>query len=84
VRSNGVGYASGMGRAAAIIGPAIAGYLLSANLPLQSVLAVMVSPYVVVIAVCLALSRLKRRMTADAAAKEAQVRGREWSPATST
>ncbi len=84
VRSNGVGYASGMGRAAAIIGPAIAGYLLSANLPLQTVLAVMVSPYLVVIAVCLALSRLKTKMTANAAGNETQVPGREWSPATST
>lgn len=84
VRSNGVGYASGMGRAAAIIGPYIAGYLLSANLPLQTVLSVMVSPYIMVIAVCIALSRLKKKMTANAAAKEAQVLGEEWSPATST
>ena len=84
VRSNGVGYASGMGRAAAIIGPAIAGYLLSANLPLQTVLAIVVSPYVIVIAVCVALSRLKKKMTAHAAAQEAQALGKEWSPATST
>jgi len=84
VRSNGVGYASGMGRVAAIIGPAIAGYLLSAHLPLQTVLALMVSPYMMVIAVCLALSRLKRKMTAKDAAREAQLPGREWSAATST
>jgi hypothetical protein len=43
-----------------------------------------VSPYAVVIAVCLALSRLQKKMTANAAAKEAQALGREWSPATST
>ena len=84
VRSNGAGYASGMGRAAAIIGPPIAGYLLGASLPLQTVLVMMVSPYLVVIAVCLALSRLKKKMTAKTAAEEAQVLGKEWSPATST
>ena len=84
VRSNGVGYASGMGRAAAIIGPPIAGYLLSANLPLQTVLAIMVSPYALVIAVCLALSRLKKKMATNAAGKDTQAPGREWSPATST
>jgi len=84
VRSNGVGYASGMGRAAAIIGPPIAGFLLSASLPLQTVLALMVSPYVIVIVVCVALSRLKKKMATDAASKAAQVPGREWSPATST
>ena len=70
IRGNGVGYASGMGRAAAIIGPAIAGYLLSAQLPLQEVLAVIVSPYVVVIGVCLALSRLKNRISAQLAEAE--------------
>ena len=85
IRGNGVGYASGMGRAAAIIGPAIAGYLLSAQLPLQEVLAVIVSPYVVVIGVCLALSRLKNRMSAELAeAERTEAVRREWTTATST
>jgi AAHS family 4-hydroxybenzoate transporter-like MFS transporter len=63
VRGNGVGYASGMGRAAAIIGPLIAGSLLAAKLPLQTVLAAIAAPYLVVVIVCLALDRLQRRMS---------------------
>jgi hypothetical protein len=66
VRGNGVGYASGMGRAAAIIGPFIASYLLAAKLPLQTVLGCIAGPYLVVAAVCLALDRIQRRMTASA------------------
>jgi MFS family permease len=65
VRGNGVGYASGMGRAAAIVGPLIAGYLLAAKLPLQAVLACIAAPYLVVAGVCLALDRLQRRMMAN-------------------
>jgi AAHS family 4-hydroxybenzoate transporter-like MFS transporter len=65
VRGNGVGYASGMGRAAAIIGPLIAGSLLAAKLPLQAVLASIAAPYLVVAVVCLALDRLQRRMTSE-------------------
>ena len=85
IRGNGVGYASGMGRAAAILGPSVAGYLLSINLPLQNVLGVIVAPYVVVIGVCFALNRLKNKMSADIAAREhADAVRREWSPATST
>ena len=85
IRGNGVGYASGMGRAAAIIGPAIAGYLLSAQLPLQEVLAVIVSPYVVVIGVCLALSRLKNKISAERAeAERTEAVRSEWTTATST
>jgi len=85
VRGNGVGYASGMGRAAAIVGPAIAGYLLSASLPLQAVLAIIVSPYVVVICVVLGLSRLQTKMSAKiAAADEAEAARRQWTAATST
>jgi AAHS family 4-hydroxybenzoate transporter-like MFS transporter len=84
IRGNGVGYASGMGRAAAIIGPAIAGYLLSARLPLQAVLAIIVSPYVVVIGVCLALSRLKNSMAAASAAEQTESVSAQWKTATST
>jgi AAHS family 4-hydroxybenzoate transporter-like MFS transporter len=64
IRGNGVGYASGMGRAAAIVGPIVAGYLLSAMLPLQQVLMAIAAPYVAVIAICLALDRLQKRMNA--------------------
>jgi MFS family permease len=83
MRGNGVGYASGMGRAAAIIGPAIAGYLLSAKLPLQEVLAFIAAPYVAVIGVCLGLNSLKKKISAKIASEDELPR-REWSPATST
>jgi len=66
VRGNGVGYASGMGRAAAMVGPLIAGYLLAAKLPLEAVLASIAAPYIVVAGVCLALDRPQRRMAANA------------------
>ena len=85
VRGNGVGYASGMGRAAAIIGPVIAGYLLSAKLPLQEVMAFIAAPYLVVICVCLGLNRLKKTLSAKiAAGEEADAVRREWTAATST
>lgn len=62
IRSNGVGIASGWGRAAAIIGPYIAGQLFAANLPLQQVLSLIAAPYVIVAIACLALDRLQKRM----------------------
>jgi MFS transporter, AAHS family, 4-hydroxybenzoate transporter len=68
IRGNGVGYASGMGRAAAIIGPSVAGLLLGAQLPLQSVLVLIVSPYIIVIGVVLALGRLQKSLSRKAAA----------------
>lgn len=58
IRSKGVGYATGMGRVALIAGPVIAGYLMSAHLPLQQLLYLIAAPYLVVAGVCLALGRL--------------------------
>jgi AAHS family benzoate transporter-like MFS transporter len=58
IRGNGVGFATGMGRVAAIVGPVIAGYLLSMNLPLPYVLGFIAAPYAVVAASALALNRL--------------------------
>ena len=58
IRSNGVGYATGMGRLALVAGPVIAGYLLSAHLPLQQLLYLIAAPYLVVACVCFALGRL--------------------------
>jgi MFS transporter, AAHS family, 4-hydroxybenzoate transporter len=69
IRSNGVGLASGWGRAAAIVGPYIAGQLFAAQLPLQQVLAWIAAPYIVVAIACLALDRLQKRMHNDAEAK---------------
>jgi AAHS family 4-hydroxybenzoate transporter-like MFS transporter len=57
IRGNGVGFASGMGRVAAIIGPVIAGYLLS-QLPLAYALAFIAVPDLVVAAACIGLDRV--------------------------
>jgi AAHS family 4-hydroxybenzoate transporter-like MFS transporter len=66
IRGNGVGYATGMGRIAAIFGPVIAGYLLSANLPVQTVLAAIAAPDVAVAAACVGLDVLRRSASARA------------------
>ncbi|HXQ49845.1 MAG TPA: MFS transporter [Stellaceae bacterium] len=65
IRGNGVGYATGMGRIASIIGPTLTGFLLSAKLPLHDMLYLMAAPYVVVVFACIALGLLyKRRFAA--------------------
>jgi len=56
IRGNGVGYATGLGRVGAIVGPYAAGYLL-ANFPPQTVLAVIAAPDLVVALCCLGLAR---------------------------
>ena len=66
VRGNGVGYATGMGRIGAIVGPVVAGYLLSASLPLNQVLFFMAAPDLVVAAACVALDVLRRSASARA------------------
>jgi len=59
VRGNGVGFATSMGRIAAIFGPGIAGYLL-ARLPLQYVLMCIAAPDLIVAAICVVLARYAR------------------------
>jgi MFS family permease len=66
IRGNGVGYATGMGRIAAIIGPVIAGNLLAANLPVQQVLLFIAAPDLVVAAACVGLDVLRRSPSAVA------------------
>jgi MFS transporter, AAHS family, 4-hydroxybenzoate transporter len=60
IRSNGVGFASGMGRIAAVIGPVITGYLMAQKLPLQTMLYVVAGPYLVVMLACFPLGLLYR------------------------
>ncbi len=60
IRGNGVGYATGMGRIAAIIGPLIVGWLFAAKLPLQDVVVFIAAPDLVVAAACIGLDRLRR------------------------
>ena len=67
IRGNGVGYATGMGRIASIIGPTLTGFLLSAKLPLASMLEIMAVPYVVVVIVCFGLGRIYKRSFAPMA-----------------
>jgi len=67
IRSNGVGWASGLGRIASIIGPILMGKLLAANLPLQDVLYALATPYLVLIVACIALGRLYQRRFAPGA-----------------
>ena len=66
IRGNGVGYASGWGRIAAIIGPMIASLLFAANLSLQQFLICLAAPYLVVAATLIALERLQKKMRAEA------------------
>ena len=59
IRGNGVGYATGMGRFGAILGPIIAGYLLS-SFPLHYALFFIAAPDLVVAAACIVLDRCTR------------------------
>jgi AAHS family 4-hydroxybenzoate transporter-like MFS transporter len=61
IRSNGVGWASGLGRIASIIGPIYLGYLLSWKLPLQDVLYIVAAPYLLLVLACLGLGKLYRK-----------------------
>lgn len=66
VRGNGVGIATGMGRVAAIIGPAVVGYLIAAKVPLKEVLIYIAAPDLVVAAACVGLHFLRRSPAAKA------------------
>src|SRR5215469_17805860 len=61
IRSNGVGFATGMGRFAAIIGPTLTGYLVSAKLSLDEMLYIMVVPCLFVALACIPLGRIYKR-----------------------
>ena len=71
IRSNGVGWASGLGRIASIIGPIFVGYLLTWKLPLQEVLYIVAAPYLVLVLACIGLGRLYQRKFAPSAAAAA-------------
>jgi AAHS family 4-hydroxybenzoate transporter-like MFS transporter len=58
MRSNGIGWASALGRVSSIIGPIIVGDLFSAHIPLQWVLYGLTLPYVVLIGTSIFLGRL--------------------------
>jgi MFS transporter, AAHS family, 4-hydroxybenzoate transporter len=66
IRGNGVGYATGMGRVAAIVGPVLVGYLMAAKAPLQQVLMFIAAPDLVVAAACVGLDLLRRSRGAAA------------------
>jgi AAHS family 4-hydroxybenzoate transporter-like MFS transporter len=58
MRSNGIGWASAMGRVSSIIGPIVVGNLFSAQIPLQWVLYGLTLPYVVLMGTSVLLGRL--------------------------
>jgi MFS transporter, AAHS family, 4-hydroxybenzoate transporter len=60
VRGNGVGYATGMGRIAAIVGPGIVAWLFAAKLPLNEIVIFIAAPDLIVAAACVGLDRLRR------------------------
>jgi MFS family permease len=70
IRGNGVGYATGMGRFGAMLGPVIAGYLL-AKFPLHYALFFIAAPDLVVAAACIALDRCARKHASVAASPRA-------------
>jgi MFS transporter, AAHS family, 4-hydroxybenzoate transporter len=67
IRGNGVGYATGAGRIAAIFGPGFVGYLFASQLPLQQVLVFIAAPDIVVALVCIGLDRLRKTRLAEEA-----------------
>jgi AAHS family 4-hydroxybenzoate transporter-like MFS transporter len=81
IRGNGVGYATGMGRVAAIIGPGFIGTLFADKLPLQEILLFIAAPDLVVAAVCIALDRLRRSRLAEETQMPASVSPPEKQPA---
>ncbi len=58
IRGNGIGYAIAVSRIAAILGPIITGFLLSAKLPANEVLYLIAAPYVVVVIISFVLGLL--------------------------
>ncbi len=73
IRGNGVGYATGMGRVAAIFGPDFVGTLFAAQLPLQQVLVFIAAPDLVVAMVCVGLDRLRKTRLAEESAMSVSV-----------
>ncbi len=60
MRAKGVGWATGLGRVALVMGPLITGYLLAAHLPTATVLTLIAAPYAVVIATAGGLGLVRR------------------------
>jgi MFS family permease len=66
IRGNGVGYATGMGRMSAIIGPIIVEWLMAANAPLQQMLWAIAAPELIVAAAAIGLDIVRRSPSAAA------------------
>lgn len=66
VRGKGVGYATGMGRLSAILGPIAAGWLMAANTPLQQTLWAIAAPELVVASAAIGLDLIRRSPSAAA------------------
>jgi MFS transporter, AAHS family, 4-hydroxybenzoate transporter len=64
-RATGIGWAIGIGRSGAVIGPLIGGYLLAANTPLPVLFAVYCVPLAVCALAALMVSRPRRHVTRE-------------------
>ena len=61
VRSNGSGWAFGVGRVGSIVGPVVGGYLIAAHLPIQQLYLVACLPFAVAAVAALVMARLYKR-----------------------
>jgi AAHS family 4-hydroxybenzoate transporter-like MFS transporter len=79
IRGNGVGYATGMGRMSAVLGPIVVGWLMAANTPLQQTLWAIAAPELVVAAAAIGLDIVRRSPSAavDFAMPFTQSRGEQ-------
>lgn len=57
-RSNGTGWALGMGRVGAMVGPVVGGYLIATHLPVQQLFVIASLPFLLGLAFCLWLRQL--------------------------
>jgi len=79
IRGNGLGYATGMGRMSAVLGPIVVGWLMAANTPLQQTLWAIAAPELVVAAAAIGLDIVRRSPSAavDFAMPLTQSRGEQ-------
>lgn len=69
IRSNGVGFAFGIGRLGAVVGPLLGGALIALALPIQSLYLMAAVPMAIGAVACCGLIRLQRRVAVTANAR---------------
>jgi AAHS family 4-hydroxybenzoate transporter-like MFS transporter len=68
IRSKGVGWAIGMGRWGAVIGPMVGGYLISLHVPFSQLFPIVAGPIIIGLVVSIILTPMVARLRASAAA----------------